>query len=439
MARQELFRREAVEGAASADGLGERFVVVRPRDRLGLSVLAALVFMALLWVVFGSVRVTVAGQGILLEPQAAAFVDGSGGDSAVLASLDQPQLVQRIAHLRVEISGLTDQGELSGDMRQLEAGVKQDSLDRQSAQVKGRVAALEALISGHEKASNRGLEQRKLDLGAQEKESKGLVVAADMDLKQGEKLKAQGALSESALTELRNERLAAQTRLDTVRAALEALSLEAVNSDVSRLELQERLERLQAERDDLRVAGMALQRELYEARSTSSNAVADLQRQLEAAELELSRRRSGSNADEGEPTQADEGLLVVCFMDTADAKRVTPGMTMRVSPDSVEAERFGSAVGRVRDVTTYPVTPDQAEVLLGNETLAGRLAESGRSVILVGALDPAETASGVMWTTSAGPPHVLSPGTTLTAEVIVEKRRPISWLLPWLRKMAGVR
>lgn len=440
MAPRELFRREAIEGAATAAGMGERFVVVRPLDRLGLRALAGVVVLGLLWSVLGTVRVTVRGEGILLEPGAAISLSGGADPSAMLASLDQPQLIQRVAQLTDQIEALSSQGARTGTMREQETTARQDSLDRQLAQIEKRVETLNTLIASQERASSKEIAERRAALVAQEKEARALLAQSERDLEQAATLMAQGAMSESGRTRLRDERLTAQTRLDTIQAQLDGLTLERVSNEVARLELQERLERLEAERDELGVRKLELQRELYEASTGSSNAVAELQRQLDAAALELERRHRGSDveADDAEVPDQDSSLIVVCFMDAADAKRVAPGMPMRVSPDSVEAERFGTALGRVREVTTYPVTPAQAEVLLGNEALAERLAASGRSVILVGALEPAPTASGVAWTTAAGPPSALSPGTTLAAEVTVERRRPVSWLLPWLRRLTGV-
>ena len=192
---------------------------------------------------------------------------------------------------------------------------------------------------------------------------------------------------------------------------------------------------------------MRIDREQVVANGEERKELAVLQRELDQAELELSLRHvdapedpAGAESSVVEPVvpgAKPNELLVVLFMDAAQAKRVEQGAELRVSPDSVEVERFGAAVGRVVEVTTYPVTPAQAEVLLGNDALAQELARSGRAVVLIGRLEPAETPSGVRWTSSTGPSLSLTPGTTLTAHVTVERRRPIGFLLPFLRRMTG--
>ena len=149
-------------------------------------------------------------------------------------------------------------------------------------------------------------------------------------------------------------------------------------------------------------------------------------------------RRATTDEKDAPVVASDDGLLVAVFMDAADAKRVRSGMDLRVAPDSVEVARYGAALGSVLEVSTYPVTPDQAEALLGNATLAERLAGSGRAVLLIGRLTTSDhTPSGYAWTTSQGPPDAIGPGTTLTASVTVEHRRPIPWLLPMLRHLTG--
>jgi HlyD family secretion protein len=154
------------------------------------------------------------------------------------------------------------------------------------------------------------------------------------------------------------------------------------------------------------------------------------------AALDLERARATMDGPKVS-APADE-LLAVVFLDAADAKRVEPGAEIRVAPDSVEKARYGSAVGVVVAVSSRPVSPAQAEALLANGALAERLAGSGRAMLVVARLTPADdTATGYRWTTSDGPPGTLTAGTTLTASATVEHRRPVTWFMPALRTLTG--
>ena len=58
--------------------------------------------------------------------------------------------------------------------------------------------------------------------------------------------------------------------------------------------------------------------------------------------------------------------------------------------------------------------------------------------MVIARLQPDETPTGYRWTTSSGPASALTPGTTVSAAVTVERRRPITWLLPALRNLVGL-
>jgi HlyD family secretion protein len=50
----------------------------------------------------------------------------------------------------------------------------------------------------------------------------------------------------------------------------------------------------------------------------------------------------------------------------------------------------------------------------------------------------ARTVSGFEWTSSSGLPQKIGVGTICSAEVEVERDRPIALFLPWLRKSVGI-
>lgn len=255
---------------------------------------------------------------------------------------------------------------------------------------------------------------------------------------------AQGAAEDPALAgspldlvTLRAEALAAQRARDDAAEALATLPVEVVDAAAAGDELAERLADARAARDALVAEGLALERGEIDRKSALEREGRALQNQLDAVELALAR---GTVDGEGPGAGAADGaLLAVLFLDAADAKRVAPGAEILVAPDPVEKARFGSVVGTVLQVSARPVTPAQAEALLANDALAERLAGGGRAMLVVARLEPAaDTPSGLRWTTSRGPPAPLTEGTTVTASVTVERRRPITWFMPALRTLTGV-
>jgi HlyD family secretion protein len=445
-----LFRQEALDKQAQPEGLGERITVVRSRDALGLGALALLALGGLLWSIFGGVRVTASGQGILLRSGAVQWVarpDASGVPRAerILATLDPPKLMQRISQLREEIRVARGLQERTVALQDEGFQVSRGNLARQEAQLAERMAALRGLAVAQATAARSVRARRAAELQAQRASAREVLERRDKQLARAEQGAKEGVLSEEQLTQVYADRLQVSATLATVTQESAQLRNEEVATRLQQEEIEGRIEALRVQKEALRVEALRIDREQEEAHGAASKQLVALEQQLAQVELELSLRRVDAPAEDDPlrgprpagATGAGKGLVVVIFMDASQAKRVVPGMEMRVVPDSVEVERFGAAVGRIDEVTTYPVTPAQAEVLLGNDALAQELARSGRAVVLIGKLEPAETPSGVRWTSSTGPRLSLTPGTTLNAHVTVERRRPIGFLLPFLRRLTG--
>ena len=49
-----------------------------------------------------------------------------------------------------------------------------------------------------------------------------------------------------------------------------------------------------------------------------------------------------------------------------------------------------------------------------------------------------DSPSGFSWTSGEGPPDLISAGTTAAVRAIVEYRRPITFVIPILRKWSGI-
>jgi HlyD family secretion protein len=79
------------------------------------------------------------------------------------------------------------------------------------------------------------------------------------------------------------------------------------------------------------------------------------------------------------------------------------------------------------------------QTLGGNAALAKRLAASDYRILITGSLLPdAQTHSGYRWTTSQGPGGQIESGTLCGVTIIVDRKRPISLLIPYLKEKLGV-
>jgi HlyD family secretion protein len=136
-------------------------------------------------------------------------------------------------------------------------------------------------------------------------------------------------------------------------------------------------------------------------------------------------------------------LMSVIYFADKDGQQVKPGMEVQITPSLVKRERFGGILGKVSEVTPFPVTGQDMSNIIGNQGLAENLAESltsgGKAPVQVFAeLDTANTNSGYKWSSSSGPNIKLSSGTTVQVRVRVGEVVPISYIIPIFKSITGI-
>ena len=151
----------------------------------------------------------------------------------------------------------------------------------------------------------------------------------------------------------------------------------------------------------------------------------------------------GARVQTGLPLVAVEsgvtGVEVLLYLPPDHGKQAKVGMEVRVAPSTVTKEEFGTIVGTLAEVSDFPATPQAMLATLQNERLVAQFSPKGPPFVARVALkrDPT-TATGYAWTGGSGPSTTLASGTLADAEVTVERRPPISYVLPWLKTMLGV-
>lgn len=136
-------------------------------------------------------------------------------------------------------------------------------------------------------------------------------------------------------------------------------------------------------------------------------------------------------------------LLAVTYFPVRDGKQIKPGMPIQITPSIVKRERFGGIVGNVVSVSPFPVTKQGAASVIGNsEIVESLLSQSKEAQIEVWAelKENSRNFSGYEWSSSQGPLDVkMSAGTTTSAQVTVQQRAPIQFVLPFLREWSGIK
>lgn len=140
-------------------------------------------------------------------------------------------------------------------------------------------------------------------------------------------------------------------------------------------------------------------------------------------------------------------LEVLGYLPLQDAKRVHPGMSVLVSPTTVDRERYGWMPGTVRRVGGLVASAAVMKDKLGSEELAryfeavagGTGASRPAALVEVRVMlhEDSRTRSGYQWSSGTGPPFTLSAETMCGLQIVLDWQRPVDLVMPALKQRLG--
>lgn len=133
-----------------------------------------------------------------------------------------------------------------------------------------------------------------------------------------------------------------------------------------------------------------------------------------------------------------EPVRFVGYVPLKEGKKVKQGLEARISPSNIKVEEFGFIVGKVTTVSEFPATREELRRTLNNDQLADRFAKMDPFQMMVDPVPAPANPSGMKWTSSGGPPIKIDTGTSCTVQVVVETRKPISLVIPTVKKTLGL-
>ena len=126
---------------------------------------------------------------------------------------------------------------------------------------------------------------------------------------------------------------------------------------------------------------------------------------------------------------------VVCFVPVSDGKMIREGMEVMICPTTVSSQEYGHLIGTVTGVTDYVTSREDMRAILKDDSMVEYFAQSGPVIAVSCSLrEDATTKSGYRWSSNRGAEVELSPGTMLEADIVIEKKAPITLLLPSLKE-----
>lgn len=416
--KQEMFRKSALESLATPDRLDEAMRITRPRGWVALAAILLVLVSSLIWSIFGTLPASVEGQGIIIREggtfNVVSFGTGVVTDLAdlnlgdpvhrgqVLGRIAQPEMEQQVAAQRKAVQQLVDE--------------QNDLISRMDAlrPVQEKAVKLQQAVLVHTIATRQ-----------EQLHSLRTILEGQRELL------GDGLITRQRYEQTRQQALGAESDIDNARSMLQKLSVEQIEVAAARenrlREVGNRLLQAQSRRDDL-----LLQHDLASRIVSPHDGIV-----VETMAMQ------GDVVKNGQPivsVEINEGLLeaAVYLPPNSNAKLLKAGMPAQISPATAKKERFGYLVGTVTAVAQYPATELGMLSLFNNAALVRELTRNGPPIsVQVQLTKDAATRSGYRWSSTAGAKVELSSGTLATGTFVVEKKRPISLLIPLLRELTG--
>lgn len=417
--RKSIFRDSALERLNSPEQLDQRIALMPPAMRILAAGTGVILLACLAWAVFGEIPTRATGRGVLLSDQEGNFAIAaisSGlvldmkvkpGDrvmaGAMIAGIEQKLLSSEVTAgedevRRLEASLLQVKASHLDQIRKSdETALRQQvAIDEQLAAGRVRLGRLRELVANYEGLRAKGLVSQKEVLSNQVQLDQTALDVANANAKKVE-IEAAVQKTRHDLAEVGRQKL---EEIDSKKAEVEKLRIQLAIGSIVEAPVSGIIKEVRLGRGDVAAAGAVL-------------------------------------ATIGQ--DATGHVEVMALLQGPTRKRVAVGMEAYVSPDGTKKEEYGTMRGRVVWVSDSDVSSEYVEQILLNAQLTKTLMGEGAALVARIQLVPTKAApSGFEWWSGSGPDYRITVGTIATTDVIVGRARPISLVIPALRKLLSL-
>lgn len=412
------FRKEALEHLTSPEQLDQLLQVVPFRSWLVLSALYLILGAAVLWAFFGTINEEVSANGILLSGGGDIYnaVVNKGpsyivkflvraGDKVVagqaLAVLKRPDLSEQLNLAQVYLRELENNYKDLSGLANKEISARQAQLAQQRSDIQQGIAAdlkqmqqAQTLITMYQNAANKSPENKQ---------------KLEQTLHEYYNDKSNWSAHNQALVQLN---ISLSDFSDQWQMRLKTLELRIANQKEKITELKSQLALITSITSPVD--------------GTVINVQGSLGDMVDSGTVIMTIANNG------------QGLDALVYAHAVNAKQVNLGMRTLVSPKNIPKEEFGSIEGKVISVAEFPTTRDAMLSSLHNPELVKMFSVQGPLIaVRVKLIPDPKTASHLKWTSVVGPDQTITPGTLVSARIIVQQQAPITILIPGLRKLFG--
>lgn len=471
-----IFRAEALDQLSSPEQLEQLLQVTGRKSWITLGTIGVLLGAVLVWSIFGRIPVTVSGTGILIYPRhVMPFQASTAGQLAslnfavgdrvqagqVIATISVPEIAQRLEQEITRLERMEARHSTITDLQNKRLGLETEALHRKRAMLKDRIDTAKAMAQALRTKNETYMAKQHTVLNDY------LKAQTELEETLGKRYQSFKRLLESQLTSDEMV-LQAYQKLVDVRIKKSDLELEAQQLELKKLETEEayaeqknRIAEFTAQLQEISIDETRLKQKGFEEAAELDIQIQDALRNI--ARLEKSLKKGGEivNTHNGvvleisavlgefvragetlgfiEAEDSDSKLMAVGYFKVGDGKKIRLGMPVNITPSTVKRERYGSIIGVIADVSAFPVSTDAVVAVVGNQEVAAELTRTQSRIQVYASLKiDQDTVSGYGWTSGGGPDMTISSGTTAKVRATVQYFRPISYVIPLLRRWSGI-
>jgi HlyD family secretion protein len=470
-----IFREQALEHLSTPEQLDQLLQVVNRKSWIPLVTIAALFLLVAVWSISGEIPITVDGMGLLVHPRQIVSLQlpSSGqlvalnikvGDfvqkGQVLGKINQPALEQSLQQERVRLAETQERNAKIAPLRERRTLLEKQANERERSVTEQRIESVERSAELQKGKNGTYFAKKRESL----EQLRSIKVGLDQNLKAKydsyQTLRSEGIVSNDAMLGVRQEYLNNQAQIADIESQMRDMELQQLKADDSYQEQMTLIANLRTQLTQLEAKGNELDQQHAETTSNNELQVQEIERTIARYEEDLRTKSqivseytgrifevtasvgqfvsSGQRLGTIETEDPNGKLLAVAYFQVSDGKKIEPGMEVRITPATIERERYGSIVGKVVSVSPFPVTTEAVTNVVGNAEVAQILSAGGSKIELFAELaSDSSTATGYQWTSGKGPDIKITAGTTGAIRATVEHRRPIALVLPILRRWTG--
>ena len=476
--KSKIFRQQALERLSSPEQLDLLMQIVSPKDWLPLGGLAFLGIIAVLWSIFGSIPISVTAKGVLINPrrllqfqspisgqiQSINIRDGQCvKKDEILAIIDPSDKKQQLQQQRDKLSQLKLQIQSSILLRKQATQLELEAITAERKSLQERLQDIQEFTPRIKDKELASISRQRLSLQQQLKDAEELTPLMEQRLTKQRNLQEQGGISEEQVLQAEQDYRQIRQNSSEIQAQLKQLEVQEAELQQKYLENLHRITQITAELEKLDASSKQLEKNNLEARNSEQNQIQEVEQAIARLAKEVADNSIIKSPHTGciveipvtvgqyvnpgfrlgtlETAESNSDLMSVNYFAIADGKKIQSGMKVLITPDTVKRTRYGGIVGKITEVSPFPVTSETATSVVGNPELVQKIIgqEGGKVEVLAQLIMDSKTFSGYRWSSSEGPELEISPGTTTTVRVIVEERSPITFVLPILREWSGIK